>query len=184
MNLEILLSSEYIIYTISGVVIIFFILRYFIKKKWLQIKTKRFVKQSKKRRNKHFNGIKLVEKTKTKRKKNTNTFKKLRRSSKKHVTKYLQYKSQEIPKILNVAANDSLKSSKSVLYIIFKNEKKVLSKVAIELSYKPLINNSNTYECLDEIILFLHHLPDALLEKKDYDVFIQDKNMLITYEIK
>lgn len=184
MDLKILLSSEYIFYTIAGVVVILFILKYFIKKKWLEIKTKRFVKQSKKRRNKHFNGMKLVEKTKTKRKKNTNTFKKLRRSSKKQVTKYLHYKSQEIPKMLNVAANDSLKPGKSILYIIFKNEKKVLSKVAIELSYKPLINNSNTYECLDEIILFLHHLPEALLEKKDYDVFIQDKNMLITYEIK
>ena len=42
----------------------------------------------------------------------------------------------------------------------------------------------DTYECLDEFIQYLHNLPEAILNREDYDIYINDHDVSIGYKIK
>ena len=51
-------------------------------------------------------------------------------------------------------------------------------------SVKSVIDVTNKYSCLDEMITFLHNLPEAILEKQEYDIYAGDEDIMITYQIK
>ena len=144
---------------------------------------KRYVNKSKRLRKKKYNGLKLVEYTAKKRKKNTNNYKKLKRRAKRKVKKYFQYKIDELPRIVKYAQGKLLKKSRKRLAIIVKNERKTLKKFHLTIGVKTILQLTNSYECLDEMILFFHHLPDAILADKDYDIFLDNEGILITYKI-
>lgn len=184
MIIDTLFSSEYVLYTVLGILLLLFILNLVIRRLWFNFKSNRYLAKAKRLREKKYNGIELVKTTQDKRRKNTNCFKRLKGSSKKKIEHYLDYKTKELPNIFNFVENNSLKPSKKILYIVFKNDQKIVSKQPIEIGYRQLIRNSDKFDCLDQIILFLHHLPDALLAQKEYDVYIEDEDMIITYEVE
>lgn len=184
MIIDTLFSNEYILYTILGLLLLLFILNLVIRRCWFKYKSNRYLAKAQKLREKKFNGIELVKTTQDKRRKHTNCYKRLKGSAKKKVEHYLDYKSKELPNVFNFVENHSLKPSKKILYIVFKSDQKILSKQPIEIGYRQLIKNSDKYDCLDQIILFLHHLPEALLAEKEYDVYIEDEDMIITYEVE
>ncbi len=68
--------------------------------------------------------------------------------------------------------------------IIVKNERKTLKKIKMKKGMKQLIEITNKYECLDEVIAFMHNLPEAILEDQDYDIFVSEADIMITYVIK
>lgn len=49
---------------------------------------------------------------------------------------------------------------------------------------KQFIEITNKYECLDEFILYLHHLPDAMIKRERYDIYINDFDITIGYDVK
>ncbi|MBN2604430.1 MAG: hypothetical protein JXR62_01245 [Bacilli bacterium] len=143
-----------------------------------------YVKKSKKLRKKKYNGILLVENIQKKRKKNTNSFQKLKRRAKNQVRKYFNYKLEELPVIRKYSYGKLLKRNNKRIVIIIRNEKKILKKIYMAKGLKHLIDATNKYECLNEMILFLHNLPDALLEKQDYDIYLNEQEVLIGYDVK
>jgi len=145
---------------------------------------KSYVKKSKKWRKKKYNGIQLVDKIRKKRKKNTNSYHKLNRRGKNLVRKYFNYKLEELPVIRKYSYGKLLKRNNKRLVILIRNEKKVLKKIYMAKGLKNLIDATNKYNCLDDMILFLHNLPDALLEQQDYDIYLNEQEVLIGYDIK
>ena len=184
MDWSIFTEGNNIFYTVGGGVILLCVLNFTIKRMWFNFKSNRYLDKAKKLRDKKYNGIELVKTTQEKRKKQTNCYKRLKNSAKKKVDHYFDYKTKEIPNIFNFVENNSLKPSKKILYIVFRNDQKIISKQPIEIGYRQLIKNSDRFDCLDQIILFLHHLPEALLAQKEYDVYIEDEDMIITYEVQ
>ncbi|MEC9484379.1 MAG: hypothetical protein UMR38_00715 [Candidatus Izemoplasma sp.] len=181
--LDILLSPDYIIFTIIGVIISYFIVKKLFKNMLYYAIVKRFVNKSKRLRKKKYNGLMLVEYTKQKRKKNTNSYKKLKRRAKRKVKKYFIYKIDELPRIVKYTQSKLLKKSRKRLTIIIKNERKTVKKFYLTIGVKPILQLTDTYQCLDEMIQFFHHLPDAILADKDYDIFLDHEGILITYKI-
>ncbi|AIO18999.1 hypothetical protein KQ51_01122 [Candidatus Izimaplasma bacterium HR1] len=166
-----------------GVIVIFIIFR-LIKTARMYLGAKSYVRKARRLDKKKFNGLNLVEKTAKRRKKNTNTFKKLRNRGKKWVRKYLTHKFDELPIITRYSRGKLFKRSKNRLIIIVKNEKKTIKKISTKRGMKQIIDISNKYECLDEVITFLHHLPEAILNEQEYDIFFGEEGMLLTYQIK
>lgn len=184
MDWGIFTEGNNIFYTVGGGLILLCVLNFTIKRLWFNFKSKRYLDKAKKLRDKKYNGIELVKTTQDKRKKQTNCYKRLKNTAKRKVDHYFDYKTKEIPNVFNFVENNSLKPSKKILYIVFKNDQKIISKQPIEIGYRQLIKNSDRFDCLDQIILFLHHLPEALLAQKEYDVYIEDEDMIITYEVQ
>ncbi|MFK5884084.1 MAG: hypothetical protein QM489_07095 [Candidatus Izemoplasma sp.] len=166
-----------------GVVSLFILVRMWHSVR-LHLGNKKYVKKSVKLRKKKFNGVRLVDKIKKKRKKNTNTFKKLSYRGKKLTKKYLNYKSEELPIVTKYSYGKLLKRSRDKLQIIVRNERKVVMKLKLKRSYKELVKLSNKYECLDELLLFLHELPLHIIEQQDYEVYVNIHEISISYTIK
>lgn len=178
-----LIRENLLVSIFIGVIIIFIILRMF-KTMRMYLGAKSFVRKSLKQDRKKFNGLTLVEKTSKKRKKNTNSFKKLRGRAKKWVRKYLTHKFDQLPIITKYSRGKLFKRSKNKLILLVKNERKTIKKISTKKGEKQLIDLSNKYDCLDEIITFLHHLPNAILDEQEYDIFFGEEGLILTYQIK
>ncbi len=176
--------TDNLLYAGIGTVIALFILFRLFKTAKIYLGTKSYVRKSKKKRKKKFNGIQLTDKIQKKRKKNTNEYSKLRGRGKKLVKKYLNYKLEELPVITRYSYGKLLKRSKKRLIIIVKNDRKTLKKVNMKKGLKNLIQTTNKFHCLDELIHFLHNLPEAILEQQDYDIYIGEEGISIGYVIK
>ena len=179
------LAQENLIPTIViGAIVIFIIFRLF-RTARIYLGMKSYVRKARKLDRKKFNGLTLVEKTSRKRKKDTNSFKKLRGSSKKKVRKYLNHKFEELPVFVRYSHGKLLKRSHQKLRIIIKNEKKTLKKISMKKAQKQIIDITNKYECLDEVIVFLHNLPEAIVEQQEYDIFVgEEDEIIISYQVK
>lgn len=186
MDLQTILSYffDYFVPIVLGLIILFLTSRRLIKTAKMYMGMKSYVKNAIKLDRKKFNGLNLVEKIKRKRKRNTNTYQQLRGRAKRDVKKYFTHKVEEIPVCARYTYGKLFKRSKTKLTIYIKQDKKTLSKLTLKQGIKQFIDASNTHECLDEIITFLHHLPDAIIEKRPFDVTIPTTNLLLTYQIK
>lgn len=146
--------------------------------------TKSYVKKTNKLRRKKFSGLMLNEFTEKRRKKRTNTYKNLRSKAKSRVEKYFQYKEDELPGITNYSYSKLFKRNKSKLFIIVSDGHKKIMKIQLKKATKQFIELVNTYECLDEFVQYLHNLPDAIMNQQDYDIYINDHDVSIGYEVK
>lgn len=145
---------------------------------------KKFVKESIKKDRKKFNGLKLVDSIKRKRKRRTNTFQHLRMGGKRRTRKYFLHKAQELPVFVRYTKGKLLKRSRSSLRILIKQDRKTVGKYSLKQGPKNLIACANNHDCLNELITFLHHLPDAVLEQRPYDMYVPSSDTTITYQIK
>ena len=178
------LAMENLLYTGIAVVVILFIIFRMIKTFRIHLGAKKYVRKSRKLRKKKFNGIMLVDKTQKKRKKETNSFNKLKGRGKKKVKKYFVYKIEELTVITRYSYGKLFKRSSDKLVIFARNERKIVKKVGVRKGLKNLIDITNKYQCLDEMIHFLHNLPEAILDKQEYDIYIDEQDISIGYMIK
>ena len=174
--------DNWIITVVSITVLIFFVIRVY-KTIRIHLGAKSYVRKSKKMRKKKFNGIQLIDNIHKKRKKGTNSYHKLKGRGKKKVKKYFNYKIDELPIITRYSYGKLFKRSSDKLIIFARNDKKIVKKVSLKKGLKNLIDLVDRYECLDEMIHFLHNLPGAILEQQDYDVYINDQDITIGYKI-
>lgn len=145
---------------------------------------KGYVKKSNRLRRKKYNGLTLIEFTEKKRKRNSNSYAKLRRRSKTKVEAYFKYKEEELPGITNYANSKLLKRNRKKIVIFVSNGRKKIKKIYMKKSWKKFVELTNKYDCLDELIQYLHNLPEAILNHQDYDIYIGDHDVSIGYEIK
>ena len=176
--------TDNLLYAVIGTIVVLLIISRLYKTALIYLGTKRYVRKSKKLRKKKYNGILLTDKIKKKRKKNTNSFQKLKGRGRKLSKKYFNYKLEELPVITKYSYGKLLKRSRNKLVIIVKNERKTLKKIHMKKGLKTMINVTNKYECLDEFIIFLHNLPEAILEQQDYDIYVGDNDVSISYIVK
>jgi len=140
-------------------------------------------KANKLRRNK-FNGPELVEFTATKRRRGSNTYRKLKGKAKSRVDRFFQYKEEELPAIVNFSHGKKGKNSKKKLIIFITNGQKKMLKIRAGKTTKDFINLTNKFECLDQLIQFLHNLPEAIMNRQEYDIYIPEHEVSIGYQIK
>ena len=145
---------------------------------------KQFVKQAIKLDRKKYNGLQLVDKVKAKRKRRTNSFAELRMRGKRPVRKYFIHKAEELPVFVRYTHGKLLKRSRNKLRILIKQDSKTLGKFYLKQGPKDFIEIANDFHCLNELITFLHHLPDAILEQRPYDMYVPSSDTTITYQIK
>lgn len=165
-------------------IITYLLLRRVIRTAKAHLSMKKFVKESIRKDRKKFNGLQLTDKVKRRRKRHTNSFQYLRMRGKRPVRQYFIHKSQELPVFVRYAKGKLLKRSRSRLRILVKQEKRTLGKYPIKQGPKGLIELTNEHQCLNELIVFLHHLPDAILEQRPYDIYVPTSDTTITYQIK
>ena len=178
------LAMDNLIYTGIILNVVGFIISRMWKAYRIHLGTKKYVKKAQKLRMKKWNGIQLVDKIHKKRKRGTNSYIKLKGSGKKLVKKYFSYKRKELPVITKYSYSKLLKKSSDKLIIYIRNERKIIKKVNIKKGVKNIIDLTNKYHCLDEMIHFLHNLPDALMDQRDYNIYINERNISIGYMIK
>ena len=178
-----LIQENLLMSILIGVFVILILFRMF-KTMRMYLGAKSFVKKSLKQDKKKYNGIQLVEKTAKKRKKNTNSFKKLRGRAKKWVRKFLTHKFEQLPIVTKYSRGKLFKRSKNKLILLVKNEKKTIKRMPFKKGQKQVIDLTNKYDCLDEVITFLHHLPNAILNEEEYDIFFGEEGYILTYQIK
>ena len=176
-------SDNFIIALIVTVMTLLILIRLF-KSARIYLGIKSYIRNTKKLRKKKFNGILLTEKITKKRKKNTNQYSKLKSKGKKLVKKYFTYKLEELPVITRYSYGKLLRRSKKKIVIIVKNEHKTIKKVSMKKGLKNLLQLTDNYKCLDELIYFLHNIPEAILKQQDYGVFIGEEEISIGYLIK
>lgn len=176
-------SENFVLAFLLTDIAIFLIVRLF-KTADIHLATKSQVKKTKKSRKKKYNGILLVEKIKKKRKKNSNSFQKLNSRGKKLTKKYFKYKLKALPIITKYSYGKFFKRSNKKITIVAKNSRKTLIKISMTNGLKNMIKLTNKYHCLDEFILFLHHLPDAILDQSHYDFFIGETDISVSYLVK
>ncbi len=178
------LAMENIYISIGVLLVMIFIIFRLWKTITIHLGAKKYVKKSRKLRKKKYNGIQLVDKIQKKRKKGTNTYNKLKSRGKKRVKKYFIYKIEELPVITRFSYGKLFKRSSDKLIIFARNEQKIVKKVGVRKGLKKIIDITNKYQCLDEMIHFLHNLPEAILEQQDYDVYLSEQDISIGYMIK
>lgn len=173
-----------VIVGILGTITIVFMIYRMYKTSRMYLGLKSYVKSLKKSRKRKYNGVELVQKIKRKRKRHTNSFAKLYGGAKRKVRKYFEYKKEELPVITKYSFGHLFKRSKEEVIIYIKRGKKTLSKIKMKRPVKAWIEASNEYECLNELIEFLHYLPDAILDKQEYEVVGSTTDITINYQIK
>lgn len=176
--------SDNLIIALGGTVIALLIIIRLFKTARIYLGTKSYVRKMKRLRKKKFNGILLTEKIIKKRKKKTNEYSKLNNRGKKLVKKYFTYKLEELPVITRYSYGKLFRRSRKSLLIIIKNERKTITKVHMKKGLKDLIQVTDKYKCLDELINFLHNLSEAILKQQEYDIYIGDEDIVIGYLIK
>ena len=178
------LAMDNLLYTGIAVVVILFIVFRVIRTFRIHLGAKKYVRKSRKLRKKKFNGVQLVDKVQKKRKKGTNQYSKLKGRGKKKVKKYFVYKIEELTVVTRYSYGKLFKRSSDKLVIFARNERKIVKKVGVRKGLKNIIDITNKYQCLDEMIHFLHNLPEAILDKQDYDIYIGEQDISIGYMIK
>lgn len=166
------------------VLILYLIIKRLNKTARLHLGMKRYVKQATKLDRKKHNGLQLVSKIKNRRKRRTNSFESLRMRGKRPVRKYFIHKTEELPVFVKYTHGKLLKRANKKVRILVKQDSKTLHKTYLKQGTKDLIALSNEYHCLNELITFLHHLPDAILEDRHYDIYVPSSDLTITYQIK
>jgi phage terminase large subunit-like protein len=146
--------------------------------------SKRFVKKTKRLRRRKFNGPDIIEFTSDKRKRDSNSYKKLRRRAKNRVLKYFEYKQEELPGITNYAHGKLLRRNRQKLLIYVSNGQKKITRFKMKKAAKQFIDITNKYQCLDDLVEYLHNLPKAILSHKEYEIQIPEHGVAIGYEIK
>lgn len=168
-----------------GFIVFIFILFRLWKTARMYMGAKRFVRKSKRSRKKKFNGLILNDKIRKKRKKNTNAFNKLRRGAKKKVRRYTAYKVDELRIHVQYSYGKLLRRTKEKLLVKVTRDSKVLKKIKFKKKpLKMILDVTTKYSCLDEMIIFLHELPDAILEQQEFEIYSDEGDVTITYEIK
>lgn len=145
--------------------------------------TKGFAEKSNRLRRKKFNGIDLVKLIKRKDKKKRNTYKEMPRSVKIKVEDYFRYKENELPGVTNYSFGKMFKKSKHHVLVYVSDGNKRLMSIKMKGAHKKFIKLSNEHECLDDIIVYLHHLPEAILNRQNYIITLRGKHISIGYEI-
>lgn len=145
---------------------------------------KSFITRANKLRRKKFNGPDLIEYTALKRRRGSNTYRRLKGNAKSKVEKYFLYKEEEIPAIVNFSHGKRNKKNKKKLTIYVTNGHRKVIKLRLGKTLKEFVNLTNKFECLDEFIQFLHHLPEAILNHQQYDIYVPEHEVSIGYEIK
>ncbi len=180
--IEIVMNN--LITSIIVVIVVLFLMFRLWKTARLYMGAKRFVRKSKKNRKKKFNGLLLNDKIRRKRKKNSNEFRKLKGSAKKKVRKYISYKVEELQIHVQYSYGKLLKRTKEKLIIKITRDSKVLKRIKFKKPQKMIIEATNKYSCLDEMIIFLHELPEVILEQQDFEIYSDDGDVTISYSIK
>lgn len=165
-------------------IILYLLVRRLYKTARQHLGMKSYLKSAEKLDRKKFNGIELVDKIRRKRKRHTNTFKHLRGRAKKRVRQYFTHKSEELPVVVRYAKGKMFKRSRNRLIITITDGRKTLKKTNFKKGIRPLIEVTNEYECLDEMVAFLHYLPQVLLQHDEYDMPIGNIDASISYYIK
>lgn len=145
---------------------------------------KSYIKRANKLRRKKFNGQDVIEYTSYKRKGGSNTYKKLKNNAKSRVEKFFQYKEEELPALVNFSHGKRKKKNKKKLVIFVTNGQRKMIKIGLGKSIKEFIYLTNKFECLDELIKFLHNLPEAILNHQEYEIYIPEHEVTLGYEIK
>ena len=177
-------TLDNIVPIVLGLLILYLILRRLNKSAKMYLGMKKYVKQAIKLDRKKFNGLELVDRIKRKRKRHTNAFQFLRGSAKRDVRKYFAHKAEELPVFTRYTYGKLFKRSKHSLTLYIKQGKKTQEKWACKQGAKKFLEVTNQDHCVDELITFLHHLPDANLEKRPYDIYVAASDTNITYQIK
>ncbi len=182
-QLEQWLNPEYLPLLIGGVVIIlllFFIMQYYSRVMLLKRMVRRYARQRKKK----YNGERLIEKIDKKRKIETNNFKGLKGKGKKLVKGFFKHKYNELKycTILKTRGKFRFKGKQCLIQI--EKEKKEHIKKENYNSAKHFIRLCDKYDCLDQFILYLHELPEQLLQDQIFEYYIADHDATITYIIK
>lgn len=178
------LAIDNILYTVLITVIGGFLIIRIFKTARMYLGAKQYVRKATKLDKKKFNGMMLIDKTQRKRKRGSNSYNKLRRGSKNKVIRYFEHKLEELPVLCRFKHGKLFKRSKREVIIIIRRNKKVLKKITSKKNLKTLIQVTNKYECLNEMIIFLHNLPEAILEEQEYDIYIGEDDIQITYKLK
>lgn len=180
---EILQQINNPVFLIIAFIVILVIIRLFNRMR-INAGAKSYIKKASKLRRKKFNGPDLIEYTTHKRKGGSNTYKKLKTNAKGKVEKFFQYKEEELPALVNFMYAKRKKKNKKKLVVFVTNGQRKMIKIGLGKTVKEFIQVSNKFDCLDELIRFLHDLPNAILKQKDYDIYIPEHEVSIGYEIK
>lgn len=175
---------DYIVPIVLGLIILFLLIKRLNKTAKMYLGMKKYVKQAIKLDRKKFNGLQLVDKIKRKRKRHSNSFQQLRGRAKRLTRKYFAHKVEEIPVFTRYTHGKLFKRSKHKIAIYVKQGKKTQEKIYMKHGVKRLIETTNKQHCLDEMITFLHYLPDAIIEQRAYDIYIEATDMSISYQVK
>lgn len=178
-----LYMENYIVASIA-ISIISFLLYRLLRTANRYLDTKSYVKKNKRLRKKKYNGIILTEKLSKRRKRHTNSYQKLKGSGKKLVKKYFIFKMKELPAVTKYSYGKIYKTSSKRLIIVVTNGRKTLQKIKMKKGLRNMIQLTNKYNCLDEFILYLHDLPDAILDQQDLDILVGIEGISIGYIIK
>lgn len=175
---------ENLLITIAiGLLIVFLIIRS-IKHMHFYMSSARYARKARRLRKKKYNGVFLVDKLKKRRKKHTNNFKKLKRKGKKLTKKYLEYKAEELPILTKYIHSKVLKASRRELLIVAMHGTKTKKKYKLKKGAKQFINIIDTYDCLDQFLVFLHELPDAMASDMDLNFYLEADDVTISYMFK
>jgi len=178
-----LVMSNPIVAAVSGVIVLFILFRLY-KTMRIYLGAKGYIRKSKKLRKKKFNGLLLNDKIRKKRKKNTNAYNKLKGSAKKKVKKYVTYKVEELEVAVRYSYGKLFRRSKEKLLILVTREGKTLKKIKPKKAVKTILDTMTKYTCVDEMIVFLHELTDAILEQQEFDLYCDESEVMLTYTIK
>ena len=180
---EILQQINNPVFIVIGFIIILLVLRIFNNYR-VNAGAKSYIKRANRLRRKKFNGPDLIEFTSQKRRGGSNTYKKLKTNAKGRVEKYFQYKEEELPALVNFVYSKYKKKNKRHLTIFVTNGKRKMIKIKLGKTVKEFIQLANKFDCLDELIRFLHNLPDAILKHQKLEVYIPEHEVSIGYSIK
>ncbi len=137
----------------------------------------------KKKRAKKMHGEELAEKLKFRRKKHEYNFKYLKKRSKNKVDVYLAYKHTELYHCAQYLKVKRFKRPKVTLAYTLKDGDKTIRTFKHKHLVKTTKRLMKDYPCIDRALFFLHHLPDQLLQNKDFMVNLTDE-VTITYGLK
>jgi hypothetical protein len=170
-------------------ILVFLFVFYLIVKRTIKtikrfISSKQILKKSKSLDQKKFNGITLANKLYTQKQRLTNTFDALSKRKKRSVSNYLTYKTKELEAIINSIYGGVIKRSNKKIKIIILKDNKIIGKLIIKNTIENIIHFCNKYHCLNELIIFFHHLPTAILESSEYEIEVPTTDYIITYQIK
>lgn len=175
--------NDYTIELIIAASIIFLILLFIASRFIKRLRLRRQIKKYRRNRKKKYSGERLLKKIEKKRKKNTNTYKHLKRKGKTLVDGYFHYKEKELIDTAKYVNSEGIKKIKADFDLVIREGQTVTEVIKHKHFIKKVKQLSNTYECLDQVIFFLDHLPKQMLEEKLFNVNLTE-SITITYDIK